>query len=74
MKTKEGLKALKEEVEALSKKLNGLTEDELKEVTGGSHDGILASPGTMIHAPIFGAVEDTAPYRDTELSSDVNKK
>ena len=35
MKTKEELNALKEEVEALNKKLAELTEDELKEVTGG---------------------------------------
>ena len=35
MKTKEELTALKEEVEALNKKLAELTEDELKEVTGG---------------------------------------
>ena len=35
MKTKEELNALKEDVETLSKKLNGLTEEELKEVTGG---------------------------------------
>ena len=35
MKTKEELTALKEEVEALSKKLAGLSEEELAEVTGG---------------------------------------
>ena len=35
MKTKEELKVLKEEVEALSKKLNELSEDELEQVTGG---------------------------------------
>ena len=35
MKTKEELNALKEEVEALSKKLRELTEEELKQVTGG---------------------------------------
>ena len=35
MKTKEELCALKEEVEALSKKLAELSEDELAEVTGG---------------------------------------
>ena len=36
MKTKEELKALKEEVEALNKKLHELTEEELAQVTGGS--------------------------------------
>ena len=35
MKTKEELNALKEEVEALSKKLAELSEDELKQVSGG---------------------------------------
>ena len=35
MKTKEELNALKEEVEALNKKLAELTEEELKQVTGG---------------------------------------
>ena len=35
MQTKEELNALKEEVETLNKKLAELTEDELKEVTGG---------------------------------------
>ena len=35
MKTKEELNALKEEVEALSRKLHELTEDELEQVTGG---------------------------------------
>ena len=35
MKTKEELKALKEEVEALNKKLHELTEEELAQVSGG---------------------------------------
>ena len=35
MKTKEELNALKSEVEALNKKLAELTEDELKQVSGG---------------------------------------
>ena len=35
MKTKEELIALKEEIEAMSKKLAELDEEELKEVTGG---------------------------------------
>ena len=38
MKTKEELNALKEEVEALNKKLAELTEEELAQVTGGSTD------------------------------------
>ena len=35
MKTKEELNALKEEVEALNRKLHELTEEELKQVSGG---------------------------------------
>ena len=35
MKTKEELTALKEEVETVSKKLTGLTEEELEQVSGG---------------------------------------
>ena len=35
MKSKEELNALKEEVEALNKKLHELTEDELAQVSGG---------------------------------------
>ena len=35
MKTKEELDALKEEVEAMNKKLRPLTEDELEQVAGG---------------------------------------
>ena len=36
MKTKEELNALKEELETMNKKLAELTEDELKQVTGGA--------------------------------------
>ena len=35
MKSKEELNALKEEVEALSKKLTGLTEEEMEQIAGG---------------------------------------
>ncbi len=35
MKTKEELEEIRKEVENLNKKLNELTEEELKEVTGG---------------------------------------
>ena len=38
MKTKEELNALKNEVEALNKKLAELSEDEMKEVVGGGLD------------------------------------
>ena len=43
MKTKEELNALKEEVEALNKKLAELTEDELKQVVGGQDSGEMDS-------------------------------
>ena len=36
MKTKEELNVIKEEVEALSKKLSELTDEELAQVTGGN--------------------------------------
>lgn len=38
MKTKEELKALKIELDNLNKKLNELSQDELKEVTGGRYN------------------------------------
>ena len=41
MKTKEELKALKEEVEAVSKKLAELSEEELEQVSGGYVDPVL---------------------------------
>ena len=47
MKTKEELEELKEEVEILNKKLHELTDDELKEVTGGKDmppDGTVLEP------------------------------
>ena len=44
MKTKEELNALKAEVEAVSKKLSELTEEELAQVTGG---GIIDLPESL---------------------------
>ena len=41
MKTKEELNALKEEVEALNKKLHELTEEELAQVTGGKAKAVV---------------------------------
>ena len=41
MKTKEGLKDVREEAEALNKKIKSLSEDELKAVAGGSLEKIL---------------------------------
>ena len=47
MKTKEELNALKEEVEALNKKLAELTEEELAQVSG----GVSAPPYVPVSAP-----------------------
>ena len=44
MKTKEELNALKEEVEALNKKLADLSEEELAQVAGGAAPPGLVSP------------------------------
>ena len=41
MKSKEELNALKEEVETMSKKLHALTEEELKQVTGGGIEPVI---------------------------------
>ena len=49
MKTKEELCALKNEVETLNRKLAELSEDELKQVTGGAP----ALPATMLAASVF---------------------
>ena len=43
MKTKEELTALKNEVEAMNKKLSELSEDELKAVTGGTAPSLPAT-------------------------------
>ena len=49
MKTKEELNALKEEVEAMNKKLAELSVEELAQVCGGDHvrpdDSVLEPPG-----------------------------
>ena len=44
MKTKEELNALKEEVEALNRKLHELTDEELAQVSGG-YNGLPGAPG-----------------------------
>ena len=57
MKTKKELDALRDEVEALNKKLSELTDEELKQVTGG-HCYIYAGPGQMLHIPTIGAASE----------------
>ena len=57
MKTKEELNALKEEVEALNKKLHELTDEELAQVTGG------VLPDFIVH------VVEPAVFTEAELGS-----
>lgn len=52
MKTKEELNALKNEVEALNKKLSELTDDELKEVAGGV-EGYQKTNGPKFISPLL---------------------
>ena len=52
MKTKEELNALKEEVEAVNKKLHELTDEELEQVSGG------AMPGDLLDVSSFKGIED----------------
>ena len=49
MKTKEELNALKEEVDTLNKKLAELTEDELKQVSGGYDEGYSEMLYNILH-------------------------
>ena len=60
MKSKEELNALKEEVEALNKKLAELTEEELEQVSGGN---ITVTNGPVGQTTVFGLV-----------LSDINKR
>ena len=49
-KTQEELNAIKEEVESMNKKLAELTDEELKQVTGGNGDGKI--PDYICYNPI----------------------
>ena len=53
-KTNEELQKLKAEYETLTTKLQELTEDEYKQVVGGTR-GIDCGTGSMVHTPKFGA-------------------
>ena len=55
-KTQEELNALKEEVETVSRKLHELTEDELKQVTGGT-------------GPVFQLADKKSPVYEYEAVS-----
>ena len=50
-KTKEELNELKEEVEALNKKLHELTDEELAQVTGGGYNWQPHDPGRDLSSP-----------------------
>lgn len=69
MKTKEERNELKEEVEALNKKLAELSEEELKQVTGGWEP--LYEPSLKVDAP-FGL--DNAVDQRTVLASHDREK
>ena len=60
MKTKEELAELKVEVEALKRKLAELTEDELKEVTGGLHNMPEKNPDEKYVMQSFDVPKDTS--------------
>ena len=66
MKTKEELNALKEEVEALNKKLAELTKEELEQVTGGSTDesidDIIQRQSDEIRRALEGLLNPPAAY------------
>ena len=62
MKTKEELNALKEEVEALNKKLHELTEEELAQVFGG---------GPKIISPILRLLSDFIKRNDNVCKGSV---
>ena len=59
MKTPEELNALKEEVENLNKKLAGLSEEELMQITGGCGNGIDTDKGIIsTQCPFCGEYKD----------------
>ena len=51
MKTTEELNALKNEVEAMNKKLSELSEEELEQVAGGSSESEISGSGLFIPTP-----------------------
>lgn len=60
MKTKEELNVIKEEIENLCKKLNELTEEELKKVAGGNVEFTIDGNGTQKEFRIYdNTVRDT---------------
>ena len=54
MKTKEELKVLKEEVEAVNEKLQELTEEELEQVNGGAKEALRKVGKTLTGVVLVG--------------------
>ena len=72
MKTKEELNALKEEVEALSKKLAELSEEELAQVAGGSVDDVFQRYNEDISDYLRGLLNPDWAYQSTLYRKDPN--
>ena len=64
MKTKEELNAIKKEIEDLNEKCRELTEEELKEVTGGSATSPLdiINPSDIVSMEVLKDASSTAIY------------
>ena len=62
MKTKEELSALKNEVEALGKKLAELSDDELEQVAGGNSTYLRSNNGKFINMLLPG--DNVLPWLD----------
>ena len=72
MKTKEELNVLKEGVEALSKKLAELSEEELAQVSGGSVDDVFQRYNEDILNYMRGLLNPEEAYRSTLYRKDPN--
>ncbi len=72
MKTKEELKALREEVKALSAKLAELTEDELAEVTGG-FDFVVPESDKNYDIHIYKNTDTKTPFPSPVIGQDMPK-
>ena len=68
MKTKEELNALKEEVEALNKKLAELSDEELQQVAGGAASPGLVTPSLM-PSPLMPTPFGGLPLSEVRLNS-----
>lgn len=62
-KTMKELKQIKQEYETLASKLKELSEDELKQVTGGTHCFVYVGSKQMIHDPAFGEASNNGEIK-----------